>query len=40
VVMLQAVLQRGGIPHRTHQPELDVATRRPVWKNYPVSFVS
>jgi len=40
VVMLQAVLQRGGIPHSTYEPELDVATRRPVWKNYPVSFVS
>jgi hypothetical protein len=40
VVMLQAVMQRGGIPHLTHQPELDVATRRPVWKHYPVSFVS
>ena len=40
VVMLQAVLQRGGSPHLTHQPELDVATRRPVWKHYPVSFVS
>jgi cytochrome P450 len=40
VVMLQSVFQRGGVPHRTHQPELDVATRRPVWKNYPVSFVS
>jgi cytochrome P450 len=40
VVMLQAVLQRGGIPHLTDQPELDVTTRRPVWKNYPVSFVS
>jgi hypothetical protein len=38
--MLQSVFQRGGVPHRTHQPELDVATRRPVWKNYPVSFVS
>ena len=40
VVMLQAVLQRGGIPHLKQQPELDVATRRPVWKHYPVSFVS
>ncbi len=40
VVMLQAVLQRGGIPHHIDQPELDVATRRPVWKHYPVSFSS
>ncbi|MEI8321754.1 MAG: cytochrome P450 [Actinomycetes bacterium] len=40
VVMLQAVLQRGGTPHHIDQPELDVATRRPVWKHYPVSFSS
>lgn len=40
VAMLQSVFQRGAIPHRTHCPELDIATRRPVWKSYPVSFIS
>lgn len=37
-VIVQAVLQRGGHPHHTLSPEMDTATRRPVWRTYPVSF--
>lgn len=37
-VIVEAILRRGGRPHPTLACEMDTATRRPVWRNYPVTF--
>jgi hypothetical protein len=37
-VIVEAILRRGGRPHPTIACEMDTATRRPVWRNYPVTF--